>query len=232
MNTTTAPSSDRLKQYGETQLAGISTHDIQKSTVHLILTTAFFTGAAMGMAKLLETPKTAYLNSLHHLLKEHFGLTTDNAAGLIQSNARLYKRYVLIEKIYTAGWESARNWCRQADTQSDSLKTLLKQYQDLSMSGLNIEGIKEQTVDAPIEVETIVATASRPVVEEMPTRWKRKTFLIMLLALFGGATYAAFFTNLFSIVEPALNSILESIQEQLSALPLEEWLNKALTLIP
>jgi hypothetical protein len=232
VNTTPAPSSDRLKQFGETQLAGISTHDIQKSTVHLILTTAFFTGAAMGMAKLLDTPKKAYLNSLNCFLEEHFGLSADNAAGLIQSNARLYKRYVLIEKIYTAGWESARNWCRQADTQSDALKMLLKQYQDLSMSGLNIEGIKEQTVNAPVEVEKIVTTASQPVVEEKPTRWKRKIFLITLLALFGGAMYAALFTNLFSTLEPILKSMRESIQEQLSELPLKEWLDKALSLIP
>jgi hypothetical protein len=232
VNTTHALPSDRLKQFGETQLAGIATHDIQKSTVHLILTTTFFTGAAMGMAKLSDTPQKAYLNSLHVFLEERFGLSTDNAAGLIQSNARLYKRYVLIEKIYSAGWESARDWCQQAETQSDSLKTLLKQYQDLSMSGLSIEGIKEQKVSTPVEVEKIIATASQGAVEQTPTHWKRAIFLIILLVLFGGATYAALFTNLFSTLGPVLHSMLESIQEQLSALPLEEWLNKALSLIP
>lgn len=231
MSTTSPPFSEQFRQFGETQLAGISTHDIRKSTVHLILTTAFFTGAAIGMAKLSDTPKKIYLTALQHFLEAHFGLSIDNASGMIESNTRLYKRYVLIEKIYNAGWQSARDWCQQADTQGDSLKTLLKQYHDLSMSSLNIEGVKDQQV-APVEVEVIAPAVTEPVIETPPTRWKRKLLLITLLALIGSATYAALFTNLFSTLEPALESTLESIQELLSALPLEKWLDKVRSLIP
>ena len=151
---------------------------------------------------------------------------------MMVSNPRLYKRYVLIEKNYNAGWEAAHSWNPQTDKKSDELKTLLKKYQDLSMSDLSREGTKEQVVAAPVEVEKIVATVSQPVVEKTPTRWKRKALLITLLALIGGATYVALFTNLFSTLEPILKSTLEWIQERMSELPLEEWIDKILTMIP
>lgn len=231
MNTTAPPSSAPLNQFGESQLTGIATQDIRKSTVHLILTTAFFSGAAMSMAKLSDTSKRSYLNALTDFLAQHFGLSTENASGLIESNARLYKRYVLIEKTYNAGWQSARHWHQQPDTQNDSLKTLLKQYQDLSMSGLNIEGIKKQQA-APVEVEIAAPTAPEPIIETPATRWKAKLALITFIALIGAIAYVALYTNLFPTLQPALKSTLESMQEQLSALPLEEWLDKARALIP
>jgi len=224
--------SDQLDQFGAAQLAGVSTHDIHTSTIHLILSTVFFTGAAIGMAKQSNTPQKTYLSILCAFLENNFGLNSDKASGMIESNARLYKRYVLIEKIYNAGWAAARDWNQESGKQNDELKALLNQYRDLSMSDLSIEGTKEQVVAAPVEVEKIVATASQPVVEETPTRWKRKALLITLLALIGGATYAALFTNLFSTLEPILKSTLELIQEQLSELPLEEWFDKILSLIP
>ena len=232
MNTTPSPFSDQLKQFGESQLIGVSTHDIQRSTAHLILTTTYFTGAAISMAKLSDTPKKTYMKALQDFIEDHFGLSTSNAAGMVESNARLYKRYVLIEKIYTAGWQSAYHWHQQTDKMGDELKTLLKKYQDLSMSDLSLEGRKEQVVTAPVEVEKIIAAASQPAVEKAPTRWKRMALLITLLALFGGATSAALFTDLFSTLEPILRSTLELIQEQLSALPLQEWLDKVRSLIP
>ena len=53
----TAPSfSGQLEQFGEAQLADVSTHDINTSTAQLLLTTVFFTGAAISMAKQLNTP--------------------------------------------------------------------------------------------------------------------------------------------------------------------------------
>ncbi|MDX2465143.1 MAG: hypothetical protein QNK31_11620 [Porticoccus sp.] len=232
MNSTSPSFSDQLEKFSEAQLAEVSIHDIQASTVHLILTTVFFTGATIGIAKQSNTPKKIYLSILGTFLENRFGLNSERASGMIESNARLYKRYVLIEKIYNAGWKAARSRNQQTDKKSDELKTLLKKYQDLIMSALSLEGTKEQVVAAPVEVEKIVITASQPVVEETPTRWKRKALIITLLALIGGATYAALFTTLFSTLEPVLKSTLESIQEQLSKLPLEEWLDKVLSLIP
>ena len=232
MNSTSPSFSDQLDRFSEAQLAEVSTHDIQASTVHLILATVFFTGATIGIAKQSNTSKKTYLSSLGTFLENRFGLNSERASGMIESNARLYKRYVLIEQVYNAGWEAAHSWNPQTDKKSDELKTLLKKHQDLSMSDLSREGTKEQVVAAPVEVEKIIATASQPVVEETPTRWKRKALIITLLALIGGATYAALFTNLFSTLEPILKSTLELIQEQLSELPLEEWFDKILSLIP
>lgn len=60
----TAPFANQLEQFGETQLADISTHDINNSTVQLLLATVFFTGAAIAIAKLSKTPKKSYLAAL------------------------------------------------------------------------------------------------------------------------------------------------------------------------
>ena len=200
----------QLKKFGKIQLASVSAHDIRISSVHLILTVAFFTGAILAMAKAFNAPKKIYLKILYLFLEENFGLSNNNASGMIESNARLYKRYVLVEKIYNAGWEAAENdvkaegQCHDIsnDISNDinfelndvnnhknnaALKDLLYQYHDLSMSELNIEGSKEQKVETP-KIEEIEPIVPEPIVPVIQPRKSRKflLFLIVILLTCGG----------------------------------------------
>jgi len=205
---------DQLAQFGDTQLTELSTRDICASTVHLILATAFFTGAAIGLAKSLKTPKKIYLASLQRFLETHFGLSGDNAQGMVESNARLYKRYILIEKIYNAGMQAARDWQPDTDGNTSALKTLLTKYQTLNMSGLNIEGIKE-TKPAPVEIETIAQVEPAPVALTSPPRWGGRLFWLIFVLLLGLLAYGLLFPThipapLLDRLPPGLHSFLFS----------------------
>ena len=221
MNTTAPSFSGQLEQFGEAQLADVSTHDINTSTAQLLLTTVFFTGAAISMAKQLNTPKKTYLATLRTFFEDRFGLSNDRASGMIESNARLYKRFVLIEKTYHAGWNAAQAWGQQTDGKNNELKELLKKYHNLSMSELNIEGTKEQIAAHP-EVEA--TPSAEPETEKVmpPNRWWLKVLLTVLFALICGLLYVLFFTDLFpellanqrAALIPLLNSILEQLPVQ------------------
>jgi len=175
---------DQLCAFAEYQLGTLSTRDICASTVHLILATAFFTGAAIGLAKALKAPKKTYLASLRTLLQDRFGLSADNAVGLIESNARLYKRYVLIEQIYSAGLQAAQHWTSQSDAPKTALTDLLQRYRDLSMSGLNVEGVK-QPKPAPAPVESITNADIQPAPTPPPPRWGRRLAWLLFFSLLG-----------------------------------------------
>jgi len=204
----------QLDQFGKAQLTEVSTRDLRASTVHLILATAFFTGAAIGMAKLSDTPRKVYLRVLRIFLEKRFGLNADHATGLVESNARLYKRFVLIELIYNAGWLSASEWCKHPDTPNDELKLLLTKYKDLSMTGLNIEGTKQKAT-APADIEHSVAVEKPLLVATTPTRSRRNTLLVLLIVLFASIGYLVFYTDhlssLLPVLKPALQSALESL---------------------
>lgn len=203
--------SAQLNQFGEAQLAEVSTRELRASTVHLILATAFFTGATIGLAKQSNTPRKIYLRTLRTFLETHFGLNADHAAGLVKSNARLYRRYVLVELVYNAGWLSSSEWCKQASTSGDELKLLLNKYQNLSMNGLGVEGTKEKTVE-PAEVEATVAVKKTPIVETSPAPSRRLMVVLLLLLLFSSAAYLILYTDQlstrFPLLKPALQSTL------------------------
>ena len=234
---TVATFADQLKQFGTAQLAGVSTHDLRASTVHLILATSFFTGAAIGMAKLSNIPQKNYLHVLRVFLEKQFGLNADHAEGLIESNARLYKRYVLVELIYNAGWLSASEWSKQPDSPCNELTLLLKKYRNLSMSGLNIEGTKEQAI-APQEADEMPQSIPTPeaVLAVPASHWKRKVSIMIIFMLAGVAAYAVFFPEQFSALVSALEPILKQLSALFSSLFSEESLaalhDKTRSLIP
>lgn len=189
----TSPSHNKqLAQFAEIQLAELSTRDICASTVHLILATAFFTGAAIGLAKSQKTDRKKYLASLCHLLQSHFGLSTHNAEGMVESNARLYKRYRLIEKIYNLGMQTVLDWQKDPTNCKPALKTLLTQYQSLSMSELNIEGVKAAK-PAPVEIEAITHVEVVPEVVTPSPRWGRRLMWLLLIVLLGLIGYGVMF---------------------------------------
>lgn len=243
MNSSTPSFAGLLKQFGDTQLSGVASRDIHTSTAHLILATVFFTGASIGLAKQAKASKKTYLDTLAKFFENHFGINGEKATGMVESNARLYKRYMLIEKVYTAGWEAARDWYQDPNVQSDELKSLLKKYKDLSMSDLSIEGTKEQKV-APAEIEAIIPVASEPVVIETPSHSRRTVLLFILLAEIVCVAYFSLFTNvlesLFTVIGPFIQNIEQQLSELLSplisplfsALPLDEWVDKLRSLIP
>lgn len=189
MATSSAQLSQQLEQFGKSQLAGISARKICDTTVHLILTTAFFTGASIGLAKATKAPKKAYITALQELLKQNFGLSEKNAAGMIETNARMYKRYKLIDKIYNAGWHAAQSWLKNNHETDDALKSLLEEYRDLNMSGINVEGIKEEKAVTPPEVE-IIAHVEPVHTPPPPRRWGRLVFwLLLILTIEAAAAY-------------------------------------------
>jgi hypothetical protein len=179
---------DALSRFGKLQLHGINARDIPQVTAHLMVATAFFTGAAIQLASRQHLPKSVYLPALQRYLTHTFGLPERNAAGLVESNARLYKRYVLIENIYNQGWQAGKEWQEKNGKAASALTPLLRRYRDLSMSTLGVEGIKKKTA-ATREVEDIAAAA--PVPQAAPQRASRLWlwWLLLLAVTAAGAYY-------------------------------------------
>ncbi|MDT8384438.1 MAG: hypothetical protein RRB22_08485 [Gammaproteobacteria bacterium] len=224
MNTDTRPFANHLQQFAEHQLSGVSMRDIHASTVQLLLSTVFFTGAAIAIARRADTPKKIYLPVLRRLLIDRFGLSDERAAGMIESNARLYKRYVLIEKVYHAGWTAASD-PRPADAQAATeLKALLKKYQDLGMSGLNIEGTKQQSIDTAVD-EAVRPAEAEAVFVPPSSHWRQNALLVLLVVLLTGAGYLLFFTEYFAGLGATLGAIAETLRETLGT-TLGETLDK------
>lgn len=214
VTTDTHPFADQLEQFAEHQLSGVSMRDIHASTVQLLLSTVFFTGAAIAIARRADTPKKIYLPALRRFMTEHFGLSDERAAGMIESNARLYKRYVLIEKVYHAGWAAAS--CEPpADPRTASeLKALLNKYQDLGMSGLNIEGTKQQAIEDTVG-EVVRPAEAEAVFVPPASRWRQDALLVVLVALLTGTGYLLFFTEYFAGFGATLEAITETLWETL-----------------
>jgi hypothetical protein len=210
---TSDPLTDALKQFGEVELANISASDLRASTVHLILATTFFTGALMGMAKLNNVPRPVYLRTLRIFFERRFGLNADHASGMIESNARLFKRYVLIERVFNAGRLAGLEWQKQGKVQGNELKLLLDKYPDLSMSGLNVEGTKEPKAPEPKPEPVVTVKTVTPQPESPPTRWGRTLLLLILLMLLICIGGAFLFEQQLSPYIPMLKPVLNSARE-------------------
>jgi hypothetical protein len=223
---------EQLSRLADEQLAALSTHDICASTVHLILAVAFFTGAAIGLAKQLRQPKNIYLASLRSLLQTRFGLEAHNASGMIESNARLYKRYVLIEKIYNAGLQAALAGRQPRD--HHALKSLLTEYADLSMSGLNIEGTKEPS-SVPSEVAALEEIA--PIISKLatqPSHRGRTLFLLLMIALITSGAFFLFYRDglaaMFPDLQPVVATWIERLMKDVVE-PVRQWLEQLINML-
>lgn len=175
---------DALSRFGTRQLEGANARGIPQVTAHLMVATAFFTGAVIQLASRQRLPKSVYLPALHRYLTHTFGLPERNAVGLVESNARLYQRYVLIENIYNQGWQASKAWQEKPGEAVSTLGPLLRRYRDLSMSTLGLEGIKEKRVATP-EVEEIAAVEPAP--RATPKRASRRWLLWLLLVAVAAA---------------------------------------------
>ena len=173
----------QLKRFSDAQLAGLSPAKITAVTAHLILTASFFTGAIMCLAANKGLKKADYLPALKFFLAETFGLTPEHAAGLIESNARMYKRYKLIEKVYQRGWAAAQAWQQDNTSSTTVLKDLLGEHHDLSMSDLHLEGIKQPPAPKPATLEEAAAEETAP----PPARRSRLSLWLLLLLLTAAA---------------------------------------------
>lgn len=175
---------EQLDAFSRHQLTSLKPSEINRITTHLMITTSFFTGATIYLAGKCQAPKPVYLKGLKNLLMNTFGMAEKNAAGLIESNARMYKRFTLIENAYNQGWQSAKSWVTSPSSSDKALYSLLQQHHDLSMSNLSIEGIKENK-SAPAEIEEIAHVEMAPVPEKAPSRrlWPVLLWLILLTLL-------------------------------------------------
>ena len=197
---------DTLSRFGAAQLQGINAKAVPRVTAHLMVATAFFTGATIQLAGRQRLPKSVYLPALQRYLTSTFGLPERNAAGLVESNARLYKRYVLIENIYNQGWQAGKAWSERDGQEASALGPLLDRYRDLSMSTLGREGIKEKAVAASPEVEEIAAEAAVP--QAAPKRASRRwLWWLLLLGAAAAAVYhylgfGHLYQRLLSLVHP------------------------------
>jgi hypothetical protein len=194
----------QLTAFGQAQLASLRTRDITDTTVHLILTVAFFTGATIQFASRHKLPKSRYLPALQDFLASTFGLDGKHAAGLVESNTRLYKNYTLIEQVYNSGWRSAQDWTQDKQQATDALQALLKKYRNLSMADLGIEGVKEKA-PAPITVE--ISTKPEPVATTASVTKPPRRLLpwLIVLTLLGVAVYFSLFPEQ---LPPALQQLL------------------------
>jgi hypothetical protein len=179
---------EQLTQFGQSQLGNLKPAQIAGITAHLVVSVAFFTGAIIYLASMRGIKKSHYLPALQDYLSDTFGLPANHAVGLVESNARLYKRYNLIENIYKQGWQTAQAWNNTPSQVTPQLESLLQEHKDLSMSALSLEGIKEEKA-APKEVEEI-APMPEPVIEaKRPFPWVRVVWLLVLLGSSVGAYY-------------------------------------------
>jgi hypothetical protein len=179
---------ETLTRFGDHQLRGIKARDIHRVTAHLMVATVFFTGATIQLASRRRLPKAVYFPALQRYLSHTFGVPDKNAAGLVESNARLYKRYQLIENIYNQGWRAAKAWQDGDEQGSSLLEPLLRRYHDLSMSTLGREGVKAQPVATP-EVEEVAAAPPPPT----PAPKRGRGWLVWLSLLLLGAAAAAYY---------------------------------------
>ena len=204
--------SNQLDSFGREQMAGLKSAEITRTTTHLILATAFFTGAILFLANHHGIPKPRCLKILITFLARTFGLAEQNASGLIASNARMYKRYTLIENIYKAGWKSAKARVQEQSSEL-SLKSLLTRYHDLGMSNLSIEGIKAETTVKESSPPTPVP-AEEPVLETEPASCSLTTILIrvVIVMLLGAVVYVYYHPEkLPQTLQQQLQSIINSI---------------------
>ncbi|NOX76659.1 MAG: hypothetical protein GXP17_08655 [Gammaproteobacteria bacterium] len=202
------PLAATLHTFSRHQLAGMRAGDITNVTTHQILTTAFFTGATIHLAAADKQPKSVYLPVLRQFLARTFDLNEERAAGLLESNARMYKRYTLVDRVYHEGWKTAQDWRQENGATQSVLKTLLREFQDLSMSDLNIEGVKEEQATLP-EIEAIVATETTPVSVAPPTR--RMASIIYWLLLLGVFAIAGYFALFPEHIPPRLMDAIASV---------------------
>jgi hypothetical protein len=211
--------SQQLTRFGDSQLAPLSPRNICQSTAHLILATAFFSGAAIGLAKNCHASKQDYLAALQQFLCDRFGLSSANAKGMIESNARLYKKYKLIENIYHSGWCSAQEWSQQPDTTGNTLAELLSKHHDLSMSQLHIEGTKEERAPTPVEVEEIIPVEATPVQEVVQKPWRQRVLWLVFIAVVAGIIYLGLYPQYIPpIVKTLATQLWQSAQHSLSSL--------------
>jgi hypothetical protein len=179
---------EQLNQFGQSQLNSLKPAQIASITAHLVLSVAFFTGATIYLASMRGTKKSHYLPALQNYLSDTFGLPADHAVGLVESNARLYKRYTLIENIYKQGWQTAQAWNNTPNEVIPQLEALLQEHKDLSMSALNVDGIKEEKA-APKEIEEIIPTPEPKTKAKPSFPWGRVVWLSVFLAAAVGAYY-------------------------------------------
>lgn len=200
----------QLDAFCQQQIASLQTAEITKVTTHLIITTAFFTGAAIYFAKISKVSKNVYLDALKNILMESFNLAAKNAQGLLESNNGLYKRYRLIDKIYDIGWQAAQIWHKEPAASSNTLGKLLKKYQNLGMSDLAIEGIKEEM---PMPAAREANTQTRPV--KKAGRRNLNPRLVVLLWLLMASLIGAMLLIVFfpQYLPPTLEEILWPLRE-------------------
>lgn len=194
----------QLEAFCRKQLARQRPQDITRVTTHLILSTAFLTGATIHLAKARQIAKPVYLAALKKVLSDTFRLADKNADGLIESNARMYKHYKLIENIYNSGWRSAQAWLEHPQQGGDELNALLQQYHNLAMTDLGIEGVKQKPAAAPVaEAPAAPAAVVDNVRRARPYRViLLSLLLVLLLALLGGVLLPQF-------LPPALQDITQ-----------------------
>lgn len=201
---------EQLDAFSHQQLTNLNPSEINRITAHLTITTAFFTGATIFLAGKYQAPKPAYIKGLKNFLVNTFGIAEKNAAGLIESNARMYKRYTLIENAYNQGWQSAKSWVASPTVADNALHTLLQRHNSLSMADLNIEGVKEDK-RAPVAIEEIthVEMAPAPASDQTPARRWPVLLWLLLLTLLSGITYSL-------ILPEHLPSLLRNVLQPLS----------------
>lgn len=200
----------QLDAFCRQQVALLQASDITKITTHLIITAAFFTGAAIYFSKACKVSKAVYLSAVKNILMENFNLAAENAEGLLESNSRMYKRYMLIEKIYKLGWKAAQIWQKNPDAGSNTLSKLLKKYQNLSMSDLAIEGVKE-AIPIPAAEKTYTQTKTVTKAGRKTSKPHRAVLLWLLMtALMAATLLGVLFPQYLS---PTLEEILRPLRE-------------------
>lgn len=211
---------DNLTQLLDTfcrkQLAIMQAADIPQVTTHLILSTAFFTGAAMYLGKTCQVSKPVYMQAVKKQLMETFKLGEENAGGLLDSSARMYKRYKLIEKTYNLGWQTARNWSKDPQGDQLTLARLLKKYHNLSMSDLSIEGVKEEMPIPSAKKESAPEAPQKTGVEETPRPSRAPLLLLLLMVIIAALLLGLFLPDylpspLKEFVQPLKQKIIDSL---------------------
>lgn len=139
---------EQLTSFGHHEFSAVGIGEIAQSTAAMVCACSFIAGGLKYFAVQTKASKEEYFRVLSRYIAETFNMTMDNAFGFVESNERLFHKYLLIEKAYRLGYTAAQDDSGDDDHEHVHFKNFYERYQHVTMSDLDIEGINIRPTEA------------------------------------------------------------------------------------
>lgn len=175
----------RLQTFGKRQFEHIDPEQFKSNSANLTATISFLVGSIHALAEHIDLQDYDHMPILQRYVMAKFKMPRPNARGIIESNDRLYKKYTYLENAYNEGREAAAAWCQDENAPAMSLNTFLQQYNDVTMSDLAKEGVREESSEQETESDPVPETTPDTTVkpDQAPSRSVRPVFLFWFAAV-------------------------------------------------